>query len=266
MNQSKISINPSDKFPHLNNPPIVEAAIFWEAVPAEPFDPVKLLELLRAKLPAYPKVSPQHEMSVEHQFGPQGVQFNQRHAWEAFQLSTDDGTYVCQFRKAGLLVSRLPPYLSWPPFRDEAVRLWDVYTELASPPEIQRLGIRYINLVPVKSLAEASELLKQPPRFPGDWELPLAKYVHQYRMDVPGYPIQLNLVQTVQPAAPDSEKELNLIVDFEISSSGPKVSTDDFQSGKLFDQMRWLKNKAFFSVFSDQAIQQFKGQNIDSRT
>jgi uncharacterized protein (TIGR04255 family) len=255
-----IEINPNETFPHLPKAPIVEAAISWQAAPADPFEPKKLHESLKEKLPEYPQVAPQVEVSLEHHVGPEGSRTSQSHAWQAFQLAKKDEPYVAQFRKNGLVVSRLQPYERWSPFRDEALRLWNIYSEIAAPPEIQRLGLRYINLVAVDSLEVANSYLRRPPEFPGETienGLPLSQFMHQSRFDIPGHDLQLNLVQTVQPAPPGSKQELNLIVDFDIFSTGNRVPQDDFESGKTFETMRWLKNKAFFSIFSDEAVCRF---------
>jgi uncharacterized protein (TIGR04255 family) len=139
------------------------------------------------------------------------------------------------------------------------MRIWEIFRRIASPPAIQRLGIRYINMVPVDSIDQTRRLLRKPPEFPGDLDLPLATYVHQSRFDVPDHHLQLNLIQTVQSAPPEADKKLNLIVDFDIFSTGSKVDLDEIQSGKLFRQMRWLKNKAFFTIFSDQGLNHFGG-------
>ena len=260
----KIVMNLDEEFPHLEAAPIVEAAISWDAAPAETFDPNKLHAFLTESLPEYPQVAPQVEVSVEHQMGPDGSRTAHSHAWQAFQIAMKDQPYVAQFRRSGLVVSRLQPYERWSLLRDEAIRLWQIYEKFAKPPEIQRLGLRYINLVPVDSVEDAAEYLRRPPMFPGktksnSFDLPLANYVHQSRFDVPGHDLQLNLVQTVQSAPPGSEKELNLIVDFDIFSTANQVRVDDVMSGRIFQAMRWLKNQAFFSVFSDDAILRFKG-------
>lgn len=256
-----IQIDTNETFPHLPNAPIVEAAIHWQAAPADGFEPKKLHEILKEKLPDYPEITPQVEVKVEHHVGPDGSRSSQSQAWKAFQIGRHDEPYVAQFQKNGLVVSRLQPYQRWTTFRDEALRLWAVYEEIAEPPEIQRLGLRYINLVSLESPASAGKYLRKPPEFPGDpigSGVPLAQFTHQSRFDIPGHDLQLNLVETVQPAPPGSKHELNLIVDFDIFSTGNRVPVDDFRSGNVFESMRWLKNKAFFSIFSDEAISQFK--------
>ena len=255
---ARFAMNLDEEFPHLPQAPIVEAVIHWQAHPAEPFEPAKLLSQLKELLPDYPHVQPQHEFSLEHRVGPQGTRLNQSHSWQAFQLSSSDGGYVAQFNRTGLVFSRLPPYQRWTPFSQEALRVWGIYRQIAAPPAIQRIGIRYINLVPVDSIDEAHRLLRQPPGFPGELDLPPANYVHQSRFDVPGHHLQLNLIQTVQQAPPESDRKLNLIVDLDIFSTGEKVDQDEFQSRKLFRQMRWLKNKAFFTIFSNQALEDFR--------
>jgi len=67
-----IEIDTSETFPHLPKAPIVEAAIQWKAAPADPFDPQRLLEALKDKLPEYPQITPQVEIKVEHHVGPEG--------------------------------------------------------------------------------------------------------------------------------------------------------------------------------------------------
>lgn len=257
-----IKIDIDETFPHLPYAPIVEAAIHWQAAPADAFEPKTLHEVLKQKLPDYPEISPQVEVKVEHRVGPDGSRSSQSHAWQAFQVGRRDEPYVAQFRKNGLVVSRLQPYESWTTFRDEALRLWACYEEIAAPPEIQRIGLRYINLVPLESSESAGEYLRKPPQFPGDSigsGLPLAQFTHQSRFEIPGHDLQLNLVQAVQPAPPGSKYRLNLIVDFDIFSTGNRVPLNDFRSGKIFEAMRWLKNKAFFSIFSDGAVTRFRG-------
>ena len=107
---TRFVMNADEEFPHLPKAPIVEAVIHWQALPAEAFEPGKLLKQLKKHLPDYPQIQPQHEFSVEHQVGPQGAKFNQSHSWQAFQLSNTDRTYVAQFNRTGLVFSRLPPY------------------------------------------------------------------------------------------------------------------------------------------------------------
>jgi uncharacterized protein (TIGR04255 family) len=254
-----MTMNFEESFPYLPMAPIAEAVIHWKATPVQAFDPDELLKQLQKRLPDYPQLQPQHEFSIEHEVGPHGAKFNQSHSWQAYQLSNADRTYVAQFNRMGLVFSRLPPYQRWAPFSKEAMRVWDIYKQIADPPEIQRLGIRYINMVSIDSIAEARQMLSRPPEFPGAFELPLANYVHQSRFDVPGHRLQLNLVQTVQPAAPGSEMRLNLIVDIDIFSTGKRVAMDEFRSGNLFQKMRWLKNKTFFNIFSETAIKKFRG-------
>jgi uncharacterized protein (TIGR04255 family) len=208
-----IDVNTSDVFPHLPKAPIVEAAISWQAAPAEQLEPKRLHEALKDKLPEYPQVAPQVEVSLEHHVSPEGSRTSQSHAWQAFQIERKDEPYVAQFRKNGLVVSRLQPYQRWSTFRDEALRLWGIYSEIASPPEIQRIGLRYINLVAVDSLDDASGYLRTPPTFPGEpigSGLPLAQFMHQSRFEIPGHDLQLNLVQTVQPAAPWAQTQVKL--------------------------------------------------------
>lgn len=54
---------------------------------------------------------------------------------------------VVQARLDALLFSRLAPYESWAPFRDEARRLWELFQGLTGVPDAKIIGVRYINLL-----------------------------------------------------------------------------------------------------------------------
>lgn len=81
-----IEIDTSEKFPHLPKAPIVEAAIQWHAAPSDPFDPQRLHEALKDKLPEYPLITPQVEIKVEHHVSPESSKSSQNRAWQAFQV------------------------------------------------------------------------------------------------------------------------------------------------------------------------------------
>jgi len=157
-----------------------------------------------------------------------------------------------------LAVNHLAPYTQWQPFRDEALRLWNVFVELASPPEVQRLGVRYINLLSVESIDEVNRLLSQPVTFPGTLDLPVDQFIHQTKFDIPDRDYGLNLIQTIQPTLANADHRLNLIVDIDVSTTSDKVDDWENDLESILAEMRWIKNKAFFGVFKEPTIRKFR--------
>ena len=50
-----------------------------------------------------------------------------------------------QVRPGGFTFSRLAPYQSWEPFRDEARRLWEITRTVVKPGTYTRVALRYVN-------------------------------------------------------------------------------------------------------------------------
>jgi uncharacterized protein (TIGR04255 family) len=80
--------------------------------------------------------------------------------------STDEKD-ICQARLDGFTLSRLAPYESWDPFRNEARRLWKIYEDALKPEEIVRLAVRYINRIEIPlPIDDLSDYLRIYPEIP----------------------------------------------------------------------------------------------------
>jgi uncharacterized protein (TIGR04255 family) len=254
----EFKIDPTELFQHLPRAPIVEAVIHWQARAGNVPEQSKLLTALIEKLPEYPEPQPQHEFQVGGEFGPEGTAIQQRSVWLGFRFQSRDKRYVAQFNRNGLVFSRLEPYEDWEHFEAEALRLWQVYRELLELHEIQRLGVRFINLVSFKRMDELSELLVSPPSAPPKMDLPLIEFMHQSRFDLPGYGYKLNVIQTIQPPAPPERENFGLILDLDVFTTQTPAPADEEQLKAQLGEMRWIKNKAFFSFLTQATIDRYK--------
>ena len=110
---------------------------------------------------------------------------------------------IAKFSPEGFTLSRLFPYENWEKFHNEAIRLWRVYSQLAKPVEVLRLGLRYVNRIPVVAertlLEDVLQVAPQPPR---GLELPFDTFLYHDTFLVPGHPYAVNVVRTVQRAGP----------------------------------------------------------------
>ncbi len=250
------TINPADNFPHLNRAPIVEAVIHWRARSEKEVDRESLLEELRAKLPDYPHVQSQEEVQLEAQIGPEGAAQAQRARWHGFRIESTDRRYIAQFTRNGFVFSRVRPYENWDRFAAEAKRLWQIHLELAEPLEIERLGVRFINRIVPVDLGKLDEILTLPPQSPGGLVLPIEDFVHRSQFDVPGHPYRVHVIQMSQSPAPP-ENAPGLIVDIDVLTT-TTTELDNTAIDERLGGMRWLKNKAFYSLLTSQAIERLK--------
>ena len=132
---------------HYPNAPIKEAIIDLRVKPG---DGLKLeqLERVGAGEEAYPK-----QDETYHAVGMMEVQAGVSASASAhqrqtgFKFTSGNEKYIWQARMDGFTFSRLAPYESWEPFRDEAKRLWCLYRERTAPAEVVRLAVRYVNRI-----------------------------------------------------------------------------------------------------------------------
>lgn len=262
MNKNRtITIDRDEKFEYLPQAPIVEAVIHWQARAENPLEPKEMRDRLTARLSDYPRVYDQQQIELETSFAAEGsTEQKARATWQGIRLTTADGCHIAHFSRDGLVFSRLKPYEKWESFQAEGMRLWRIYLDLAAPREIQRLGVRFINQIDSVELDRLNRYLMVPPRCPKPLGLPIHRFVHRDTFDVPGNPYHLTVTQTIRQPKPGVKEDggFGLILDFDVFSTRP-TPCDDTIVRRLAD-MRWLKNKAFFSFLKPQAIERFKGR------
>ncbi len=257
MSNTDFRIDLTETFEHLPKAPIVESVIHWRARSEKKLDPDALLNRLKEKLPDYPNPQRQHELEIGTELGPGCSSIHQRHQWHGFRFESEDKLHVAQFTRNGFVFSRLKPYENWEQFVAEAQRLWNIYCELVEPSEIQRLGVRFINLITPVRPGKLGDLLTVPPHSPQQMRLPLRRFMHQSTFEIPGNPYNLNVIQTIQPTSPPKTDTFSLILDLDVFTT----QTIEIDHQRLKDrllEMRWIKNKAFFTFLKEDAIAQFK--------
>jgi uncharacterized protein (TIGR04255 family) len=255
---SRFTIDFNQKFPILDRSPSIEAVIHWQANPSKVLDPTTLETELVRRLPNYPICEPQH--GIEIAFGtPDGSsEVSHRTQWNGFRIQ-DEKHHVAQFTPVGAVFSRLEPYETWESFQSEAMRFWDIFLEIAMPITIQRLGVRYINRISLKSGEKPSKYLQITPSALADLELPTESFFYQDTYQIPGYPYHVNWVRTVQPQQTSSVVDQNqaLIVDIDVFTTTELIASDRESLIKHLQEMRWIKNKIFFSCITQTAAAQF---------
>jgi hypothetical protein len=125
---SSISIDQSKQFEHLARAPIVEAVIEFRARAEARWDEADISRAFKESLPDYSDWRRVSQGSFKAEFrlapkdgeqpagtGPAIVE----HAWLGLRGEGAEGRYVATFTRDGFSLSRLAPYDSWDPFRDE---------------------------------------------------------------------------------------------------------------------------------------------------
>ncbi len=253
----QFTIDLNERFPRLDHPPIVEAVIHWRARSQKELVRDELQKYLIETLPEYPVVRPQHEIQFDMQLRSEETSQEQRANFHGFRLESADGRDIAQFTRNGFVFSRLSPYEDWMHFAEEAKKLWRIHQKFSNPSEVNRLGVRFINRLTQINKDNLGEILKSPPQYPNKLVFPISEYLNRTQYDVPCYPYKINITQMIQPPMPSEAGAFSLILDLDVFTTTPNES-DDAILDKRLQEMRWLKNKAFFSLLTEQTIERLK--------
>lgn len=178
--------------------------------------------------------------------------------WDGFRLVSEDRRKIARFARNGFAFSQIAPYGNWERFASEAKRLWGIFVAHANPVQVERLGVRFINRVSRVSIESLDRVLRFPPPNLDRPSLPLEEFLNRSLYKVPGHPFRVNVTQTTQPVLSSDENAPALIVDIDVFMTATIEPMSSSLDDRL-EEMRWLKNKVFFSVFSDEAINRFSG-------
>jgi uncharacterized protein (TIGR04255 family) len=180
---------------------------------------------------------------------------HQKTGFLGLRLTSEDGNSIVQFLRDGLIFSRTRSYDHWEPFADAAKQAWQVYLDIAAPVETQRLGVRYINHIAGATPATLGDYLRDPPTCPSN--LPLKEFVYQSTFDVPGHPFGVRVIKVLQPSMPELPQSSGLFLDIDVFST-TAIANEPNRLEEALTQMRWLKNKVFFGLLTEPAVDSFK--------
>ena len=250
--QSPIDIK--KEFPHLPRAPIVEAVLDLRVVLSTEWNESSLQNQLEERLPDYPKHETVRETEV--QFSPKaGTNVIKDFVQVGLKCQSEDSFNVVQFNKDSFVFSRLKPYENWEKFSREALRLWEIYSELLKPTEIGRIGLRFINRLAIKQgqKIELTNYYKRPPVPIEGLDWPLSGYLHRDVLQVPGTSYSVNVIKTVQR----TQQETGLLLDIDVFMQ-KSLNYSEIRISKYMDEMRWVKNEIFFSSLTEKAIEECK--------
>lgn len=255
---SKLDIDLTEPFPHLTRAPIVEAVIEIRARAESPWEEEVVVQQLKSRLPDYPTLTSQSQFrqQIKFEFDQPPEAATHSLGWKGVQLQSADKVHIAQFKQDGFVFSRLPPYESWDQLYAEAMRLWQLHLELARPSEAQRIGLRFIDRIVLPSQEMLFEkYIQSSPHPVQGLDLMLVGFFHQDTLAVPGHPYAVNVIRTIQPEP--SARGMAIILDIDVYTMQALDLGQGLLERRLLE-MRWLKNKVFFSSVTPEALEMFR--------
>lgn len=241
---------------HYLNAPITEALIDLRVELPEGTGVADLAKVHEGLETAYPTRKNRILAEVKGQISDRGAAAAARSKHFGYLFTSGDEKQVFQARLDGFTVSRLAPYESWEPFRDEARRLWDLYRSIAKPTRVARLAVRYINRLDLPMpVGDLKDYLRTVPEVSSDLPQHLAGYFTQLRIPLEDIKSLLVVNQAIiDPARPGVA---SVVLDNDIFRADD-LPADEEGIWEFFEVLRSRKNGVFEACITDKARELFK--------
>lgn len=205
---------------------------------------------------AYPTKRNRMLAEFHGQMGEQGATAAASSKPIGFLFKSADEKQVFQARLDGFTMSRLAPYESWDPFRDEARRLWRVYRSVAKPVRVTRLAVRYVNRLDLPlPVTDLKEYLRTVPEVSSDLPQGLAAYFMQLRIPQEDINSVLLINQTIiEPAKPGVA---SVVLDIDVFRFDDPPA-DEQGIWDFLEVLRERKNHVFEACITRKARELFK--------
>ena len=168
-----------------------------------------------------------------------------------------DGLHIYQARTNGFTFSRLAEYTSFAEVSGEARRLWEKYRAIATPTDITRIALRYVNRLDIPlPVQDFSTYLRTAPQLSSDLPQGLSGYFMQLQLPMPDLQGACVINQTIiePPAKPNT---VAVVLDIDVfRTSG--VATDETRLWEQLEQLRNEKNRVFEACITDDARRLFQ--------
>lgn len=240
---------------HYPHAPITEAIIDLRVAPREGITTEELFRARDTEEVSYPLVNKVVAAVGQMEVGGR-TSASVRSEQIGHKFTTGDGKYIWQARMDGMTLSRLAPYESWGPFRDEARRLWSRYRDIVRPQQIERLAVRYINRIDIPAAdKELADYLRTLPEVSADLKHPLTGFFLQLRLSQHDLKAESIINETIVP--PPEPGLFSVVLDVDLfRSEEPPQSEEDVWA--YFEQLHVRKNEIFEACLTARARELFK--------
>lgn len=246
--------------PHLNNAPIAEAVVEIRVRRSGPVDEesyAAFTSRLKASLPKSQNI--RFLMARLHFENENEIKNDLENSRVGVRLDSEDGKWVVQAKNDGLTVSRMPPYESWGPLIDKVKDIWPLYVEVFRPETVVRLGVRYINRIPLPGTdhVDLDSVLTGGPKIPPKLPQALSQFLTRVVLPMADEGITLVVTQELQPQPADLGAPLgNVLVDIDASCECG-LAVDSQVIWERLIALRNAKNMAFFASVTEPTWKRF---------
>lgn len=238
---------------HLSKAPITEALIDLRVTLPSQTREIEHLAALEEKFrDQYPDKKTIQEFQYHFEAGPPQTEKTTSKQL-GFRYTNTDNTHVIQATLNGITFSRLPPYQEWSKLREEAKRVWRIYSDHVHQENVTRVTTRYINKIKLPGPhIDFDQYLSYVPVVPKALPQVLAGFLSH--IVVPDEKAQCTAIikQQFQP----DPSEISVVLDIEVFRE--KVFADEGEAWETIDNLREFKNLIFFDSITEKTVTLYK--------
>lgn len=244
---------------HLSHAPIVEALVNFQANAAHLWKPEEVRPALAVRWLEHAEIQELRPVQIEVTQTPQGQlppKVTSQMQGFIFRSATQPRV-VHQARRDGYTFSHLAPYDDWASLEAGALAGWADFQAVLEPEELHAVAVRFINRVefPLEGFRLA-RFFTTPPVPPPDLGWQFHGFMHQTFFAVPGSPCVVKVI--LAPAFDATPgNSVAFIMDVEVTLKESLAATGRGLNAVLAE-MHDLKNKAFFHLLTEEALQTYK--------
>ena len=248
----------AESHPALSSNPIVEAAFEVRARAQGEWEPERITSLAASLLSHLPDQKPRflHEGIVKLDPNSDTDSSFQR-TWIGVEARDEQGKHIVFMESGRFVFSCLSPYPGWNHFNEELIRSWKAYADIAKPLEAQRVGLRFINRLPMNDGEAIADFIDFSPSVPFGRPVEPSEYVLREAFNSPDGRFTLSITRAVQQQHTKPGPSRNLIVDLDVGTIQPVSSPEDTIVG-LLAEMQEIKNRAFFGTMTEHALAAYR--------
>ena len=243
---------------YLERAPITEALLDFRVSVSKQLDATTFLDFKEFLGDRYPKVEERRGAQAAIEFGPGKplAAHTKDLGLQGFFFRSGDGLNIAQFRIDGFTFNRLKPYTSWEQIIPEALRLWKLYAEKASPEYVSRLALRYINHLNVPlPIEDFSQYLTSHPIVPPDLPQFISSFLTWIVLHESESGLAANVTQALKKGL--DPNGVTVILDIDAYKTG-EFDPHGAEVGEVLAGLHGFKNSIFFGSLTEAALRSYE--------